>query len=251
VMIHGLDIPLGESAAFATAEAAARDALKSIHIPLAVVRTNWRAVLCHNWRMEHMAGIAASLNQFVGVADVAIVGSDEGYDKIDVPWGSNYITNHLLSGAMPLRTEGGDRTRTERVDFIAHNSSMASSLRVCWESSRTGTNCGVCEKCISTQLNFRAIGLEPLGFAQVAGPLRVAFTPVRSLGDLYFLRESQRAARRHGTRDIWRVAASIAIIRHVLARPFLVGLDGIKALIRRNENLYRRLHKGGERKKNV
>jgi hypothetical protein len=250
VLIHGLDISLQERTAFAIAEASARMTLDSIDVPLSTVRTNWRAALCHNWRMEHMAGIAAALNQFGGVADIAIVGSDEGYEKIDLPWGSNYITNPLLSGAMAFRTEGGDRTRTERIDFISRNSGMASSLRVCWENSRTGTNCGVCEKCISTQLNFRALGLEPAGFAQIASPLRVALTPIRSLGDLYFLRESQLAARRRGIRDIWRVAASVAIARHVLARPVLIALDAIKAMIRRNENLYRRLRKAGERNKN-
>jgi hypothetical protein len=238
VLIHGLDIPLEEKAGFANAENAARSMLESISVPLATVRTNWRARLCHNWRMEHMAGIAAALNQFQGVADSAIVGSDEGYDKIDIPWGSNYVTNPLLGGAgMTLRTEGGDCTRSDRVAFIAANSSMAGKLRVCWEHT-TGGNCGKCEKCISTQLNFRAVGLEPQGFAHIAGLTRIAFAPIRSRGDLYFLLESQRSARLRRINGAWRFAAWVAIARHIAARPVLAVLDAIKAAIRRNDRLH-------------
>lgn len=245
VLIHGLDIDIADDAAFTTATTSARQALDTLSIPLATVATNWRAVLCHNWRMEHMTGIVAALNQFQGLANVAIVGSDEGYDKLDIPWGSNYVTNPLLGGGMRLRTEGGDRTRTERLAFVAEHSSLAANLRVCWENSASGGNCGVCEKCVSTQLNFLAAGLEPKGFAKRASLLNIAFAPVRSKGDLYFLVESQKAASRRGIRGAWRLAATVAIIRHLMIRPILTVLDALKAAIRRNDALYRRLRTAG------
>ena len=246
VLIHGLDIALSDQEAFKVAEQSARAALDTLDVPLATVTTNRRSQLCHNWRMEHMAGIVAALNQFHGLANVAIVGSDEGYDKLDIPWSSNYVTNPLLSGTMRLRTEGGAKTRTERLAFVASNSALAGSLRVCWENSDTGGNCGVCEKCVSTQLNYLAAGIEPQGFSKQASWWRIAFAPVRSKGDLYFLLESRRAANRRGLRGWWRLAASIAIIRHLAARPLLSILDGAKAAIRRNDALYRRLRSQGK-----
>ncbi|GHA12176.1 hypothetical protein GCM10007989_03260 [Devosia pacifica] len=246
VLVHGLDIPLSSTHAFASAAKSARTALKTLDVPLATVTTNWREQLCHNWRMEHMAGVVASLNQFHGLADVAVVGSDEGYDEIDIPWGSNYVTNPLLSGAMQLRTEGGAKTRTERLAFVAANSELADKIRVCWENPDTGGNCGVCEKCVSTQLNYLAAGIEPQGFAKRATWWTIASAPVRSKGDLYFLLESHKAANRRGLHGMWRVAQSITILRHILARPRLWLLDEVKAAIRRNESLYRRLRPKGK-----
>lgn len=241
-MVHGFDIALGDRTGFAGAAGSARAMLDDVGVPLVEVETNWRDVLCHNWRMEHMAGIAAALNQFQGMAGVAVVGGDEGYDELDIPWGSNLVTNPLLGGdGMRFRTEGAGFSRSERLDFILGHSDLAPRLRVCWENSHTGGNCGVCEKCISTQLNFRALGREPEGFRHIASFARIAMIPIRSKGDLYYLLEQQRVARARGVRGWWRAAAGIAILRSLMHRPLLLLKDALKARIRLNAPLYERL----------
>jgi hypothetical protein len=178
------------------------------------------------------------MNQFNGIADVAVIGGDEGYDYVYVPWGSNQISNNMLSGAMSLWTEGSGFTRSERLAFITQNSNLAPKIRVCWKCADTGRNCGVCEKCIRTQLNFRAIGLEPEGFDRKAGFLRIATIPTHTVDDNYPLIEVQKAASRRGIRGWWRLATYIAITKNILLAPALIAKDRIKAAIRRHERLY-------------
>src|SRR5690606_18974882 len=127
---------------------------------------------------------------------------------------------------------GAGLTRTERLAHIVENSALAPAIRVCWEHAATGENCGVCEKCITTQLNYRALGREPQGFRRIAGPARIAMIPVHGQGNLYFLRELQRTASRRRVRGWWRLAVRVAILRSILLRPVVLVTDAIKARIR-------------------
>lgn len=239
MLVQGFDLPLGNEQALQTARRSAQPMLDELGVPLSLVETNWKRDLCYHWQMEHLAGLAACLNQFHGLADVAVVGGDEGYDYVYLPWGSNQVTNAMLSGgAMDLWTEGSGFPRSERLAFVAQNSDLASRIRVCWENGATGRNCGVCEKCIRTQLNFRAAGLEPEGFDRKAGFFRIAAIPTHTVDDNYALIEAHRAAGRRGLRGAWRLAVAIAIARNFALRPVLAAKDRLKAAIRRREWLY-------------
>ena len=239
VLVHGFDLPLSNKKALSVARTSAETILATTKVPLSFVETNWKRDLCYNWRMEHASGLAACLNQFNGVANIAVIGGDEGYDKVDIPWGSNPVSNPLLSSdAMPFRTEGSSYTRSERLAFIAENSDLATHIRVCWEAAETGANCGTCEKCIRTQMNFRAVGVEPSGFTKKAGFWRTAFIPTRSLGDNYFLMEAQKAARRRGIYGWWRVAGYIGILKNIILSPVVYIKNALKSTIRQNERLF-------------
>ncbi len=242
VLIHGFDLDLAETDALRIADESAAETLGDLGVPMAVVETNWKTDLCYNWRMEHAAGLAACMFQFNGVAGTAVIGGDEGYEKVNLPWGSNPVSNPLLSGGqMSFRTEGSSFPRSERLAFILQHTTRVPHLRVCWENARTGTNCGVCEKCIRTQLNFRAVGLEPQGFLRKAGLLRLAFVPTRSAEQNYEMNESQRAASRRGIWGAWRLAAYVGMGKNVLFTPLVIAKNKLKSRIRRNEKLYRRL----------
>ncbi len=244
VLINGFDLDISNREAVEKATGSARAILDEMGIPLATVETNWKSVMCYNWGMEHMAGIIACLAQFQGMADVAVVGSDEGLDHLDIPWGCNPITNpNLSSKSLRVHTEGIGFTRSQRAGFIVENSNLAPHIRVCWENAHTGTNCGTCEKCIRTQLNFRAVGAEPQGYLKTAGFWRIATIPLRNLGDNYFLRESLREASRRGVRGWWRLACAIAIVKNVVLSPWLMLRNHLKHTIRKNENLYRQIRK--------
>jgi len=165
MLVHGFDIPLENEAAFDVARDGAREMLAVAGIPLVIVRTNWKSAICRDWEAEFGAGLASCLNQFSGVATHGVLGADEDYANLSLPWGSNPVTNHFLSGgAFTLWTEGGGFTRTRRVAFLARYPELARRLRVCWEGPITGGNCGKCEKCIRTKLNFMVSGHDPLCF---------------------------------------------------------------------------------------
>ena len=54
--------------------------------------------------------------------------------------------------------DGASHTRTEKVDMISEWKEGIENLRVCWEGDLKDSNCGKCEKCVRTKLNFLAIG---------------------------------------------------------------------------------------------
>ena len=244
LLINGFDLDLENKPAMETATTSALAILDELDVPLTIVETNWKTDLCYHWSMEHMCGLMACLAQYQGMVDVAVVGGDEGADLIDIPWGSNAITNPLLSSDnLQLYTEGAGQTRSRRAAFVAENSNLAPHLRVCWENAETGENCGTCEKCIRTQLNFYAVGVEPKGFRKLAKFWQIALIPSKNLGDNYFLIEAMKEAAKRGNHGWWRVACYIGITKNYLFTPWLLVRNELKKSIRKNETLYRHVRK--------
>lgn len=156
VLIHGMDVALAKD--FSAVVNRAVKTLSHYDLPLTVVSTNWRE-FNHHWEMVFVSGITGCLHQFdVGYG---IISSDEDYGSLVMPWSSNPATNHFLSGIRAIQTEGTGFTRTQKVKMLP--SALTSSLRVCWQDTDLGgkINCGRCEKCIRTKMNFEANGLNP------------------------------------------------------------------------------------------
>lgn len=90
-----------------------------------------------------------------------LVGSSEPYNGLVLPWGSNPATDYLLSGSFfRIVHDGAGFSRTQKVEEIAKNTTASKVVKVCWEGKQTFRNCGVCEKCMRTRLNFLAIGVS-------------------------------------------------------------------------------------------
>lgn len=169
VFIHGFDIPLSEVDGFAIAAAGAGAMTAEIGVPLVTLRTNWQAVACPEWQMTFGIAMAAVLHLFADRAGTIIQAADTTYGHLDIPWGSNPITSPMLaSGRMRVAQPGAGATRTEKVAAIGDLASVRQHLRVCWEGDRIGRNCGRCEKCVRTKVNFLAAGH---GVAPALGPL--------------------------------------------------------------------------------
>src|SRR5690606_15371846 len=117
---------------------------------------------------------------------------------------------------MCLVLDGCRYTRTEKVAAISGYPQAIKSLNVCWESA-SGTNCGRCEKCLRTQLNFLAVGVaEPACFP---GPLdlrRVRTMRLRSHIHFRELTSLRSYARQHGRSGRWMRALNNRIMRYRL-----------------------------------
>jgi len=61
---------------------------------------------------------------------------------------------------MRIVHDGAGYSRTEKVVEIATHKTATRVLKVCWQGQETFKNCGNCEKCIRTQLNFLAAGVS-------------------------------------------------------------------------------------------
>jgi hypothetical protein len=62
------------------------------------------------------------------------------------------------SSAVRIIHYGGDRTRRQKTAAIASYAPAQKYLRVCWEHRTPELNCGECEKCVRTQLEFLTAG---------------------------------------------------------------------------------------------
>ena len=221
MLVHGFDIPLGEQHAFDRARANVATVIGALGLPLAVVRTNWRSEACNVWPQEYLAGLSACLHQFRGLANVGVLGAGEDYAHFEPPVGSNNpITNHLLSGGgFEIHTEGGGFTRTQRVALINDYPEIAAKLRVCWEGPLTGGNCGRCEKCVRTKLNFMAIKAAPACFDGVATHAQILGLTACKPQQFALLREVLTSARKNGVRGGWVRTLALAIAKNRLIAP--------------------------------
>lgn len=70
----------------------------------------------------------------------------------------DFFSVHLISNEnLTLYSSGGEVSRAEKAEFIADNRVVQKRIQVCNVSNNIG-NCGQCEKCLRTQLNFYACG---------------------------------------------------------------------------------------------
>ena len=160
VLVHGFDIPPDKDEAFRKAADTAETILGDTGISIATVRTNVKLLLGFSWEQSFVAALGACLHQFSAEHGTALIASGESYLDAVYPWGSNPATNHLLgSDYMRFVTDGSGFSRTQKVAHVAEWPVARDNVRVCWEGPITGRNCGKCEKCIRTILNFRAVGV--------------------------------------------------------------------------------------------
>lgn len=199
VLIHGMDVPVEKD--FSAFESLARKSLSHYDMPLSVVRTNWRK-FNKDWEMVFISGITGCLHQFdVGYG---ILSSDEDYASIVLPWSSNPVTNHLLTGLRAIQTDGTGFTRTQKVAMLPPE--LAENLRVCWQDldPEGELNCGKCEKCIRTKMNFEANGMTP---PACLGAKVTARDGLRVLGknevQRNYLRDALKFAKKNNVKEDW------------------------------------------------
>lgn len=161
VLVHGFDIPLNDNDGFNGAAKKAKLALDDLGISLICVRTNVTEVLSLNW--EHYCGSALSsvLHAFKYIAGYGLIASGESYDNLVIPWGSHPMTNPLLSSSnFFIVHDGAGFSRSEKIKTLVNWNEGVKQLRVCWSGGVHDRNCGKCEKCVRTRLNFLLAGVE-------------------------------------------------------------------------------------------
>ncbi len=190
VLGHGLDIPLEQPGWFENARVRAKAILDHYDVPLTVVRTNLRCVDIP-WGQYFIFATTSMLHLFKGHVSAGTIAPDQVYDQEILGWGSNSVTNQMMSGpSFPIRFTGGGWTRTEKAGALCGEAPALANLRVCWEHPESPTNCGACEKCVRTKLNFMANGVED--FPALGAPVtvqQILDAPIYEEIALNFLRE--------------------------------------------------------------
>lgn len=222
MLVHGFDVPLHATVAFELARSTARATAASVGLPLVVVRTDWRQYFSLGWEDDFGAGLAACLNLFSGAAAYGLFGSDEDYAHLAFPWGSNAITNPMMSSdRFQIVTVGGASGRTAKVAEIARHGEIAEHLRVCWRAGETGRNCGKCEKCVRTKLNFLAAGASlPASLAGEPGLLEVLALRAPSATAVSYLADIHDASRGGSLSPELRLAVAASLLKNRMLLPF-------------------------------
>lgn len=159
VFIHGADILPEDHEGFDIAFANARAALQGRDIELIPLRTNYRT-FPHDWEQCFNDVVVAALMMFSRRFAMGSCGAGAVCRHNDIKLLShNYITDHLLYPSyFHVYISGATVGRTERCAVIAQEPALVRHLRVCYQPNARGANCGRCEKCMRTMLNFMATG---------------------------------------------------------------------------------------------
>jgi hypothetical protein len=201
MLVHGFDVPTERAEQFSKLVERVRPLLQRLNLRPRVVRTNLAELRLQDWLDSFLAQLSCCLHNYSHEFRFGLTGGGEPYDALVLPWGQNPCTDYLLSGdGFSIVHDGAAFSRTEKIAVIAKDPVATRAIKVCWEAADLSTNCGTCEKCVRTRLNFKAVGVDrPSCFTGEITPGEIR--------RIRFGNESQRA----GFRSILAYAESHAL----------------------------------------
>ncbi len=105
---------------------------------------------------------------------------------------------------MDVVHEGAGFSRTGKAEVVARDSVGRRTLKVCWEGQDQAANCGQCEKCVRTRLNFKAVGMDdPECFEQPFEMEMIDTLNVRNIAQLTELTSVIEYCARHTMQAEW------------------------------------------------
>ncbi len=159
VMIFGMDIPLSAPEQFDVAFANAKKMTDDLGVELIPVSTNFRIYPEHTWDFEFEPVMVGVLNFFAREYFYCAVATGLPAKCTDVLNGDSPIVTQFLSNdTCRFISDGMLDCRTQRAAIIKDWQAGIENLRVCWRNEDKSKNCGICEKCVRTKLNFMAVG---------------------------------------------------------------------------------------------
>jgi hypothetical protein len=234
LLVHGFDIVLDRASEFDDARERARKAADVLGLELCSVATNVRD-LGQDWELVHGLVLAAALQLYAPEFGVGIIGSSAPYTRIHLPWGSNPVTDPLLSsGTMRIRHDGAALTRTAKAWVVAREPELLGLLRVCWQGERLSRNCGRCEKCVRTYWALHIAGVrQPACFEW---PLTVSPSQVRMApAAVAYWREMLPLARTAGDDEAFQYITALLRYQRLRAALRRVGpLHAVALRVRRH-----------------
>jgi hypothetical protein len=205
LMVQGFDIGRDNDDFFKKAVERAQKFLDVLSLDMRLIATNSLNPLFQDWEDSHGAELACCLHQYSDEFAYGLIGSTKPYNGLVLPYGSNPATDHLLSGSgFSIVHEGSGFSRTAKAALVAKYDFAMSQLRVCYQGKLQYRNCGKCEKCMRTYLNFLAVGVErPLCFDVLPDLAEVARIKTHSLAQLAELISIVEFAKRRNITAQW------------------------------------------------
>lgn len=159
LVVHGFDIPLNRQADYDLAADQAEQMLATLDMKCLRMATNFRELRGH-WEDTHGAALASCLMLLQRGYRRGLIASSYAYSYLDIPYGSNPLTDGMFSSAaFPIIHDGAIFARLEKTRAVAQWPAVAKYLRVCWKGPDYGRNCCRCQKCVSVMFHFRLLGM--------------------------------------------------------------------------------------------
>lgn len=178
--VHGFDIASGDPS-FEEAYERGVETLASVGLKLDRIRTNFRDVLKLDWNECYGTAVASCLHFYRPSLTRGLIASGQPYDRLVIHGSSPVVDVLFSSHDFRVSHHGAAYDRTEKLEQILGWKEGAENLRVCWQPEGRGANCGVCEKCVRTKLNFWAAGGEaPASLGAPLEPSDVSGMVIRS-----------------------------------------------------------------------
>jgi len=157
ILVHGFDIPLSDTARFKALRDHSEAVATQTGKRLIVLETNLREhpIFEHiTWTQNHGAAMAAVGHLLSDEVDTLLIPATSPCDELK-PSGSHPLLDHLWSsGHLKIEHTGDDTSRYAKINRHGNNPVLQNHLIVCPYDNGLSLNCGVCEKCILTQLEF-------------------------------------------------------------------------------------------------
>jgi len=222
LMVQGFDVALSNSHAFTQLMQRVQPLVADLGLQLRTVRTNSKELCLQNWEDSFALELAACLHMFNHEFRYGLIGSSEPYDALILPWGSTPVTDHLMSGdCFSLIHDGAGYSRTDKVAEIARNPIACKTLKVCWEGEDRSGNCGGCEKCIRTRLNFLAASNSaPSCFSGELDLSAINSITIKNAAQLAELSSIVNYAGSHGVEGAWLPLLKARIARSRLCESY-------------------------------
>lgn len=179
LFVHGFDIPLEQSQQFINAARQAQSTLKSAGVELIPMRCN---LYDPDWEMTHGSALAACLNLLKGRFGKGMIAGTYTYKSLNLPWGSNPISDRLLSsGGFDIIHDSAAVRREEKILSISSWFEGFNNLRICYEGPERDKNCCRCAKCLMMFISLKVLHLpNPISFADdMDGEELLALTDLR------------------------------------------------------------------------
>ncbi len=157
--VHGFDVDIDNADGFERLIDRTEPLLRKLNLERRILSTNIRRNEIQEWEHSFGAQIACALHQYSHDYSYGLLGSSEPYSNMVNAWGSTPSTDYLLSGDdLEIVHEGAGFSRTQKVELVAQHPVAREVVKVCWAGREQFKNCGQCEKCVRTRLNFAAVG---------------------------------------------------------------------------------------------
>jgi hypothetical protein len=189
VLILGFDVPLHRKDRFDELRRRLEPLAASLGLPLHAATTSSMALGGQAWPQSAMPLVGGVLSFFGARCAVGIVsaGAPHGIPRFGI---SHPPLLDALASNDRLVTDGGGYGRTDKVETLRDEPQALAAIKVCWQGPDPARNCGRCEKCVMTRLNFLAAGIpEPPCFDE---PLRLEHVAALELPTLQKVRDLYR-----------------------------------------------------------